>query len=82
MESITLIVPGSLIPIKSRLRIPAANSRRKVRHDSTFTFFVLHHFVFQIVNSHYQLSERTRPDGVLSVLEVSDCALGKSGLAG
>lgn len=34
------------------------------------------------MNGPCQLSERTRPDGTFSVLEVSYCALGESGLPG
>ena len=37
--------------------------------------------VLQIMDSHYQLSERTRSDGIFPSLEASYCALGKSGPA-
>jgi hypothetical protein len=38
--------------------------------------------VLQMMYRLCQLLKRMGPDGVLPVLEVSDCALGKSGLAG
>ena len=44
-------------------------------------FLILHIFILQIMDSPYQLSERTRPNRVFSVLKTSYCALGKSGLA-
>jgi len=37
--------------------------------------------VLQIMDSHYQLSERTRSDGIFPALKASYCALSKSGPA-
>src|SRR5437667_4339198 len=44
-------------------------------------FLILHILILQIMDSPYQLSVRTMPNRVFSVLKTSYCALGKSGLA-